>query len=221
MVPVKRMGHVTFVTPDLDRLVDYYHAVLGLVCVARDRDAAYLACPGDVHSVVLRRGTASICSRLSLQVAADADLGALLHHIEDHNLTATRQSDSEPDVPDSVCLHDPSGLEVQIFRLRDVTAKEKLKSGIIPRKLGHTAFFSPDVQGSVDFYVKVLGFKVSDWIGDFFAFLRCNSDHHTVNIFRGPGPRMHHHATGRDTISTPITTTPTASASRCSVSSTR
>jgi catechol 2,3-dioxygenase-like lactoylglutathione lyase family enzyme len=194
MVPVKRMGHATFMTPDLDRMVDYYGQVLGLVVVARERDTAWLACPGDYHSVVLHQGDAGAATRLSLQVAADADLNALLHHMRAHDLSPKMLSDSEPDLPQAISVHDPSGLELQIFRMRDVTPKERVKSGIIPRKLGHTAFFSPDVQGTVDFYVNVLGFKVSDWIGDFFAFLRCNSDHHTVNIFRGPGPRMHHHA---------------------------
>ena len=95
---------------------------------------------------------------------------------------------------DAVCVIDPSGLEVQIFRMRAVTARPRAEGGIRPRKLGHTAFFAPDVQRSVKWYVDVLGFKLSDWIGDFFAFLRCNTDHHTVNIFQGPGPRMHHMA---------------------------
>jgi hypothetical protein len=40
----------------------------------------------------------------------------------------------------------------------------------------------------------VLGFKVSDWIDDFFVFMRCNSDHHTVNFIRGTGNKMHHMA---------------------------
>jgi hypothetical protein len=48
------------------------------------------------------------------------------------------------------------------------------------------------VQGSVDFFVKLLGFRVSDWMGDFFAFLRCGPDHHTVNLLHGQKNKMHH-----------------------------
>jgi hypothetical protein len=40
----------------------------------------------------------------------------------------------------------------------------------------------------------VLGFLVSDWIGDFFAFIRCNADHHTLNFIRGKNRKMHHMA---------------------------
>jgi catechol 2,3-dioxygenase-like lactoylglutathione lyase family enzyme len=43
-----------------------------------------------------------------------------------------------------------------------------------------------------DFYCRVLGFRVSDWIEDFFVFLRCNPDHHTVNFIRGAKTKMHH-----------------------------
>jgi len=52
----------------------------------------------------------------------------------------------------------------------------------------------PDPQASVRFYCDVLGFRVSGWIGDFFAFLRCKLDHHTLNFFRrADAPRGLHH----------------------------
>lgn len=52
----------------------------------------------------------------------------------------------------------------------------------------------PDPQASVRFYCDVLGFRVSDWIGDFFVFLRCKLDHHTLNFFRrADAPRGLHH----------------------------
>ena len=40
-----------------------------------------------------------------------------------------------------------------------------------------------------DFYGKVLGFRISDWIGDFFVFMRCNADHHSVNFISGKNSR--------------------------------
>src|SRR5260221_4004727 len=43
-----------------------------------------------------------------------------------------------------------------------------------------------------EFYGKVLGFRVSDWIADFFVFMRCNADHHTVNFIRADKVNMHH-----------------------------
>src|SRR5690606_7863585 len=36
------------------------------------------------------------------------------------------------------------------------------------------------------------GFRVSDWIEDFFVFLRCGPDHHSLNFLRGNATRMQH-----------------------------
>jgi catechol 2,3-dioxygenase-like lactoylglutathione lyase family enzyme len=44
---------------------------------------------------------------------------------------------------------------------------------------------SPNVAGAVQFFTDMLGFRVSDWLGDFMCFLRCNSAHHRIVA---PGP---------------------------------
>ncbi len=62
----------------------------------------------------------------------------------------------------------------------------------MPLKFGHIAYQCPDVQGVVKFYRDMLGFRVSDWRSDFFAFLRCSRDHHTVNFLRDPKTAIHH-----------------------------
>jgi catechol 2,3-dioxygenase-like lactoylglutathione lyase family enzyme len=59
-------------------------------------------------------------------------------------------------------------------------------------KLGHLAYNTPAVQKAVDFYCNVLGFRFSDSIEDFFVFLRCNADHHTINLVGGKRIKMHH-----------------------------
>ena len=54
------------------------------------------------------------------------------------------------------------------------------------------AYRVDDVQKVVKFYTDVLGFRVSDWHGDTFAFLRCGPDHHTVNFVFDEVPQLHH-----------------------------
>lgn len=59
-----------------------------------------------------------------------------------------------------------------------------------PIKLGHVASFVLNLQTMQKFYQETLGFKWSDTIGDFFVFLRCNSDQYAANNYRiewGPG----------------------------------
>ncbi len=48
------------------------------------------------------------------------------------------------------------------------------------------------MKACTDWYCNVLGLRVSDWMADFFSFLRCDRDHHTINLI-GTGQNLHHH----------------------------
>ena len=65
-------------------------------------------------------------------------------------------------------------------------------SGAAPRRLGHVLLFTPDVDRQIDFYTRALGLKLSDRSGTLIAFLRCNTDHHTLALLASPGPGFHH-----------------------------
>ena len=74
MINVSAIGHATFETPDLERMLDYYQQVLGLVLVDRDSNTAYLASPQDHHSVVLQKGSVARTTQMTLQVPQGTDL---------------------------------------------------------------------------------------------------------------------------------------------------
>lgn len=61
----------------------------------------------------------------------------------------------------------------------------------IPQKISHIVLHSPDHKAAVQFFVDVLGFRISDWLGDFMCFLRCNSAHHRIAFLPGP-PCVNH-----------------------------
>ena len=44
MISVKRLGHATLTSPDIERQVAYYTEVVGLNLIERSKDRAYLAC---------------------------------------------------------------------------------------------------------------------------------------------------------------------------------
>src|ERR1700681_3229908 len=58
MIQVKRLGHATFATPDLDGQVGYYSDVLGLSVVERDRNRAFVATATGLEAIALERGDA-------------------------------------------------------------------------------------------------------------------------------------------------------------------
>lgn len=61
-----------------------------------------------------------------------------------------------------------------------------------PLKIGHVVLNTPDLDRSVDFYQEVFGFTVSDWSEHQMAFLRCNTDHHSIAMNAGPHASLNH-----------------------------
>jgi catechol 2,3-dioxygenase-like lactoylglutathione lyase family enzyme len=63
-----------------------------------------------------------------------------------------------------------------------------------PRRLGHLIKFSPDVNRSVDFYIRHLGMKLTDRAGDIIAFLRgsAGGDHHILAFAKSSHTGLHH-----------------------------
>ena len=53
MIQVKRLGHATFSTPDLEKQLDYWTRIMGLAVVERDAKRAVLASRLGQESVVL------------------------------------------------------------------------------------------------------------------------------------------------------------------------
>ena len=129
---------------------------------------------------------------LAFQIPPDADLDAFEKQVAAHQVKTERKKDPEPSVTDMVTFADPKGTTMQVFK-RDAFSHQKFThKGIVPFKLGHVAFHVTDVKHVTKFYCDVLGFRESDWMADFFSFLRCGSDHHTINLME-TGSNRHFH----------------------------
>jgi catechol 2,3-dioxygenase-like lactoylglutathione lyase family enzyme len=61
-----------------------------------------------------------------------------------------------------------------------------------PRKLGHVVLGSVDVEASEKFFIRGIGFKVSDRVPGAASFLRCSADHHNLLVQAAPIPFLHH-----------------------------
>jgi catechol 2,3-dioxygenase-like lactoylglutathione lyase family enzyme len=194
MIRVKKIAHATYETPDLDRLVEYYTEVLGLTLAEKGKDAAYLASTLDHHSVVLRQGGQAKCVRIGFQVGPDDDLNDFERQTAAHGIKTQRKKDPDPSIADMVTFEDPKGTVMEVFKRGEFSGQRFPNKGIVPHKLGHVAFFVSDVKRTTDFYCDVLGFRVSDWMGDFFSFLRCGADHHTINLMQANEDRHFHTA---------------------------
>jgi len=192
MIHVRRLGHASFSTPDLERQVEYYANVLGLQVIARDKDRAFLACRTGLEAIALERGTEVALKRLAFQVAPGSDLDALARTLGDLGIKSERRSGISPGVADALTFTDIKGTTIELFAEYSFAPDDGAQAVITPLKLGHVAYRVTDVQQVTAFYTDVLGFRVSDWRDTTFAFLRCNTDHHTVNFVVDPVPQLHH-----------------------------
>jgi catechol 2,3-dioxygenase-like lactoylglutathione lyase family enzyme len=61
-----------------------------------------------------------------------------------------------------------------------------------PNRLGHAVLGTTNLEVSTAFFVAGLGFKVSDYISDKGAFLRCSDEHHNVLVLAAPVNFLHH-----------------------------
>ena len=189
---VRRLGHVTLTTPDLDRQTEYYTGVLGLVLTQRSPNQVILATKQGQEAIVLEKGHAAHCPRLAFQVSPRSDLDEIAAALDDHGIRHETRSNITPGVAKAIVFQDPKGTSIEIFSSYSYADDNGSDAGIMPFKLGHVAFVTSEFDRVVDFYAKVLGFRISDWRGDFFMFMRCGPDHHSVNFVKGETNALHH-----------------------------
>src|SRR5512133_2627823 len=96
MIQVRRLGHATLTTPDLDRGIDYYTEIVGLPLIDRSRRGAILASRRGLEAIALAPGAPNALARLSFQVAPGSDLSRLARDLSDVGITAERQSGISP-----------------------------------------------------------------------------------------------------------------------------
>lgn len=192
LVQAKRIGYATFGTRELERQIAHYQEVVGLEVAAREPDRAVLTTNTGLLSVVLQKASDRACSGLAFEVASEPSLSEIARRLSAAGLRCEERSDTLPGVGRLLRFSDPKGTTIELFQDWGFLEGGAAVKGAATFKLGHVAFAVPDPAAMAEFYGRTLGFRVSDWIGDYFVFLRCGADHHTVNFIRGERPRMHH-----------------------------
>ena len=192
MIKVKRLGHATYSTTNIDRQIAHYCEVVGLYLIDRDADHAYLGTNAGQLAIVLEKGSIDACTRISFEVSQSHSFDEMSKFLSSHGIASARRSHSIPGLADVLCFTDPKGTVIELFCEPRFVAKGPFIGGAVTQKLGHLAFVVADPRAMAEFYQNILGFRISDWIGDFFVFLRCGADHHTVNFIQGPKVKMHH-----------------------------
>jgi len=191
--PVTRLSHVALRTPDVERLRSYYTEVIGLSPYDEDAGVVFLASGGHGPALELRSGAKPGLDHVGFEVSAPHE-EELLGRLTEHGVEVSSHDSPQPGFSRVHEIHDAEGNLLQLCLVDQSRAGSPLATtGVVPNKIGHIASRTRDAAALTEFYESVLGFRWSDWMGDFFVFLRCNTDHHAVNFVNASRPGQLHH----------------------------
>lgn len=196
MSRVTEIRYVGYATPDYDAEIDFYAAKWGLDRVPSEDGMAYFKAKGapEHHVVRVRRDEVRRIDVIALAADSRVDVDALHTKISGTGATiiSVPQELTSPGGGYGFRFFSPDGLPFEISS--NVAQGAALAVGRwdgVPVKISHIVLHSPDHKALTQWFIDVLGFRLSDWIGDFMSFLRCNSAHHRIAILPGPACLNH------------------------------
>lgn len=191
MLKALALGHVSFDTRDPEKTLAYYQDILGLKIIDRVGGRSYLASRSGSEALVVRTAESSKCSGFSFQLSPAVETKDALNALVSCGVKADLRSDPHPQIGESIAFVDVNGFEVELTRDRRFCSPSS-SHGIAPLRLGHIALVVRDSKLTSQYYSELLGFRVADWVGEFFVFMRCGHEHHTINFLQAPMTGMHH-----------------------------
>jgi predicted enzyme related to lactoylglutathione lyase len=201
MSRVNEIRYVGYCTTDIETEKAFYTDVWGLEPVVVDaasdgvQRAWFKAQGHDEHHVVaLRQGDTNRLDLIELSAASRADVDALEAKVAASGCRIVHSA-QELDTPGGgygFRFFSPDGLQFGVSADVARGAQRTIaRWDGVPVKISHIVLHSPDHKALCQWFIDVLGFKLSDWLGDFMCFLRCNSAHHRIAILPGP-PCLNH-----------------------------
>ncbi|MEO4045147.1 VOC family protein [Hoeflea sp. CAU 1731] len=192
MINVRRLAYAEITTPNPERLAAYYKDVMGLIEVGRQDETIFLATPTGQQAVHVSVGDTAQCTRIGFEVPAETDFQSVGKFLSAQGINSETRTSNSPGIDQKLTFADNKGTAIDIFAEEQFSPSSLSPSSIKPLKLGHLAFQVNDIKKTVKFYEEILGFRVSDWRGDFFVFMRCGPDHHAVNFVTHERQKIHH-----------------------------
>lgn len=196
MARVTEIRYVGYAVPDLEAERRFYADIWGLREVQSSDGMLYFAAEGteEHHVVRLRESAQKRVDLIAWAAASKADVDQIFVQVQDAGgkLVAEPADLTSPGGGYGFRFFDPNGMTIEVSsEVARGPARELTRGEAIPVKISHVVMHAPDHKATITFYEQALGFRVSDWLGDFMCFLRCNEWHHRLAFLPGP-PCLNH-----------------------------
>lgn len=194
----RRLGYVALNVTELDRSLAFYRDLVGLEPSESGGEMAALRCGRDHHSLLLYRAAEPGLKRIAFEMESEADLAAAEAHLTARGLAP--EAVPEPErvslaMGRAIRFREPaSQLCIELYaRMRYMALPYQPRLATIQR-LGHVVVQVRNFDAVRTFFIDELGFRVSDDVTGFAAFLRCfpNPLHHSLAVIAGSEDRLHH-----------------------------
>lgn len=189
---ISRMGYVAIQSEDIEASVSHAKDILGLSESRRSGTSVTLSSTGLGRELVYTDSPVNAVDRLGFVASNSSALATIYRRVNDLHYPIISGEALNGTAPEGFAFIGPEGFIFDIYLEQQPEAIRKGETS--PDRFGHINLHPKDLQNMLKFFVEVLDFKISDVIGDDFAyFLRCNPEHHGVALIKGNG-WLHHHA---------------------------
>ena len=192
MSAVSQLGYLGIGVRDLGEWQNYATGVLGLGVSEQQGDGRLLlGMDGHHHRFELLDDGRDDIAYIGWQTESAEDLAAIATRLQQAGIAVTvgtRQDAERRHVAGLISFSDPDGYAAEVFYGPEPAAtpfaSSKRDTAFVAgdQGLGHLVLATENLGRAMDFYVRLLGMKVSDYVsgGLNLGFLHCNPRHHSI-----------------------------------------
>lgn len=165
----------------------------------------------------VKEGTHRHLSSMHLSCESEKDISDIAQRLEAssiaHQLSGTTLRCTDPVFGHSVVIdvgspHALTPSQAKAFNRPGQQTRSNMRAEAVrtttpqpPRRVGHVVLGTPRMAEAVEFYVNILGYRISDqMLKGVATFMRVESDHHNLMIQPGPTSYLNHYALEVDDI---------------------
>jgi len=197
---IVRIGQAVFYVTDLVASRHFYVDLLGLNILHEDSRAIYLRGVEDREwTLKLELAPKPGVRHIGYKVASDDVLDEIAALCEAQKLP--HRWETEQDRPKMLRVQDPFGFPIvfyyQSLRHKWLLQSYHLHQGPGIQRIDHNNVFTPEVGAMTNWYMKELGFRLSEYSEDdahrmWAAWIHRRGSVHDLAMTNGTGPRLHH-----------------------------
>jgi catechol 2,3-dioxygenase len=190
MTPLEWQGQLAAIAlrvADVEHTASFYEDVVGMVRAPESaRDRAELGWGLGTPVLRLSAGAPAL-EHFALEVPDPGELDRLLSRLQDHGVHVRELREGVHTVAD------PDGRELRLHGRVGRPGEHVADTGRRPIRLQHITLATDAMAEVLNFYREAMGMRLSDRMGDHFAWLRCGREHHTIAVINNPSATMIDH----------------------------